>query len=852
MTNPSFFQKEGGQSFFGGEDTFFTKSEGHQNNNIVVQKKCDSCEEEDKVQKKEGLSVQRKAGDADATPPPAAEPAKAATASAAPAFHFIAEDNMMPEPGQMAKTAFMERLKTEIYETVNSALAGTPFSADNCPYIRASFAKHENSSPAQIEALIIRYCPAAAKASSAEDVIRQMKMQVYSAALQWAKSGGDLSAAEQMIGGIAGDIGNAVSSVASGINNAAGSMASGISNLLFKENAGGAATSQSPQAVMQSLGKGSSMDSGTKNKMEGAFDSNFSNVEIHTDSNAAQLSKDMNARAFAVGNHIAFAGGEYQPGTLMGDALMAHELAHTIQQSDGKVAGAQAKGTGYSALEEDADSTAVNVMSRLTGRKDGEFKGKVDKGLKTGLTISRCGSRNPPGKQDAATVKNAGIFEQYRDKQSDLITYLRSVPPKSLSNPDNVVLLGNLYTDLNSNDYWYAKTILENGNEPLWSTDLITERNKRGISGFNGNATTLAVSKGGRPIEAYFFPGKTDNRALIISGVHGSELSGIDVVRILIERLKQPGFTPYYSVMIVPRLFPDNAATAENRTNKKEDPDNDGNIGRVTPGQKDPQRQNPDLGKAYDPSTKKDKTGKDIEPENIVLMELIERFKPARIASVHGKHLSVKGQSGIYADPRTDSAGTALGTDSDKRLAVAMADKAAAGGARVPGNKLDGTKNAKYPQDKDFADVGNPQERVDKDGYSLGGWGSTAVCDIKRPEANRPAMRIITIEVMGDSVEDVAPKADQAKRQAELAAHADALQEIFLGNNEVEAPEDPCKIVPPATKPAADQVKVHIVTDTDTLGKIAKDNGTTVKKIQELNNMGSSTVIKKGQKLILP
>jgi hypothetical protein len=394
--NPPFFQKEGGKSFFGSEDTFFTKSEASQSNNLAVQKKCATCEEEDKVQKKEGLSVQKKAGDGDATPPPpppAAEPAKAATAPAA-AFHFIAEDNATPEKGQMAKAAFMDRLKAEICETVNSALSGTPFSADNCPYIRASFAKHEGSSPAQIEALIIRYCPAAAKASSAEDVIRQMKVKVYAAAVQWAKNGGDLSGAAQIFG-VAGDIGSAVSKAVSGIGDAASSIASGISNLFFKENAGGAASSQSPQAVMQSLGKGSSMDSGTKSKMEGAFESNFSNVEIHTDSNAAQLSKDMNARAFAVGNHIAFAGGEYQPGTLMGDALMAHELAHTIQQSDGRADGAQMKGSAYSALEEDADSTAINVMSKLTGNEDKEFKGKVNKGLKTGLTISRCESCSP-------------------------------------------------------------------------------------------------------------------------------------------------------------------------------------------------------------------------------------------------------------------------------------------------------------------------------------------------------------------------------------------------------------------------------------------------------------------------
>ena len=395
-TSP-FFQKKG-EVAVAGDDSFFNKSSGSQNNNnTAVQKKCATCDEEEKVQKKEGLSVQKKAGDGDATPPPppAAEPTKDATAPAASAFHFIAEDNATPEKGQMAKGAFMERLKSEVCETVDSALAGTPFSADNCPYIRASFAKHAGSSPAQIEALIIRYCPAAANASSAEAVIGQMKVRVYAAAVQWAKSGSDLSGAAQIFGGIASGIGDAVGSVASGISNAAGSIASGISNLFFKESAGGAVSSQSPETVMQSLGKGSSIDSGTKSKMEGAFDSNFSNVEIHTDSNAAQLSKSMNARAFAVGNHIAFAGGEYQPGTMMGDALMAHELAHTIQQNGG-LDQKNHEPSNTESLENDADHSAVEAVSSIWGKGNPDQKENIKPKVKKGLSISRCKSTPAP------------------------------------------------------------------------------------------------------------------------------------------------------------------------------------------------------------------------------------------------------------------------------------------------------------------------------------------------------------------------------------------------------------------------------------------------------------------------
>lgn len=373
----------------------YTSNHNSSNNNLTVQRKCTECEQEEKVQKKEESATQGQEADTPTKPPTAGNESFQNTTplnAIAPAENYIVEDNETPGSGQMRKTDFLNQLKNEICETVNSALAGTGFTSDNCPYIRASFDRYQHSSPAQLMAVIIRYCPSAASAQSAADLIQRMKTKVYSAALQWALKQSGLSGASQVLGGITSSISSAASSVVSGIS----SVASNIGSLFFKENQGGAKATQSPQGVMQSLGKGNSIESGTRSKMEGAFGNSFSDVEIHTDSNAAQMSKDMNARAFTVGNHIAFAGGEYQPGTLVGDALMAHELAHTIQQDQGKTNGAQMKsGSGYSALEEDADTTAVNVMMKLAGRDDLELKNKVTKGLKTGLSIQRCGPSSP-------------------------------------------------------------------------------------------------------------------------------------------------------------------------------------------------------------------------------------------------------------------------------------------------------------------------------------------------------------------------------------------------------------------------------------------------------------------------
>lgn len=65
---------------------------------------------------------------------------------------------------------------------------------------------------------------------------------------------------------------------------------------------------------------------------EPRFGHDFSRVQIHTDSRAATAAKDIQARAYTLGNSIAFGVGEYAPATEKGRRLLAHELTHTLQQ----------------------------------------------------------------------------------------------------------------------------------------------------------------------------------------------------------------------------------------------------------------------------------------------------------------------------------------------------------------------------------------------------------------------------------------------------------------------------------------------------------------------------------------
>jgi hypothetical protein len=67
--------------------------------------------------------------------------------------------------------------------------------------------------------------------------------------------------------------------------------------------------------------------------METRFGRDLSQVRIHTDPQAAESARQVDAQAYTVGPHIAFAEGFYRPASSSGQGLLAHELTHVLQQS---------------------------------------------------------------------------------------------------------------------------------------------------------------------------------------------------------------------------------------------------------------------------------------------------------------------------------------------------------------------------------------------------------------------------------------------------------------------------------------------------------------------------------------
>jgi hypothetical protein len=98
-------------------------------------------------------------------------------------------------------------------------------------------------------------------------------------------------------------------------------------------SAGGAAIGAAPRIVHDALRTpGEPLDAGARAFMEPRFGRDFGDVRVHADTRASDSARAVNAMAYTVGRDVVFAAGRYAPQTAAGRRLLAHELAHVVQQ----------------------------------------------------------------------------------------------------------------------------------------------------------------------------------------------------------------------------------------------------------------------------------------------------------------------------------------------------------------------------------------------------------------------------------------------------------------------------------------------------------------------------------------
>jgi hypothetical protein len=151
---------------------------------------------------------------------------------------------------------------------------------------------------------------------------------------------------------------------------------------------------------------GTPLPPGVRGDFETRFGHDFSRVRVHTDARAAQTADALSARAFTVGTDVVFANGEFRPSTSEGRRLLAHELAHVVQQGHAAtgVVQRQPASTGTATT----GTGPVEAISLQQQEKD-PVRQPVPEGLPSGVSIQR--------RQDARCGKEFVDAELYQDGQ---------------------------------------------------------------------------------------------------------------------------------------------------------------------------------------------------------------------------------------------------------------------------------------------------------------------------------------------------------------------------------------------------------------------------------------------------
>jgi len=163
------------------------------------------------------------------------------------------------------------------------------------------------------------------------------------------------------------------------------------------------ASAQAPQAVHDVLrSAGSPLDAATRAQMEPRFGHSFANVRVHADGRAAESAAAVGAHAYAVGSDVVFGAGKYAPWAADGRRLIAHELAHVVQQSGsaGTVMRAPLQ-VGRTDAPEEREAEAAAERVTAPGAASGAASGNVVSGRAAAPRLMRD-AEYPTAQQQAA------------------------------------------------------------------------------------------------------------------------------------------------------------------------------------------------------------------------------------------------------------------------------------------------------------------------------------------------------------------------------------------------------------------------------------------------------------------
>jgi hypothetical protein len=158
-----------------------------------------------------------------------------------------------------------------------------------------------------------------------------------------------------------------------------------------------------PTVERAAASTGAPLSAPMRRRVERLTGANLSGVRVHEGGASQQASNAVGALAYTQGNDIHFAAGQYRPGTVDGDRLIAHELAHVVQQQGGRDAAPQQKSA--TALSQPGDPAEVEADrladAAVAGGADGNTDSNADSNRRAMAlsaappTIARKETREP-------------------------------------------------------------------------------------------------------------------------------------------------------------------------------------------------------------------------------------------------------------------------------------------------------------------------------------------------------------------------------------------------------------------------------------------------------------------------
>jgi hypothetical protein len=189
----------------------------------------------------------------------------------------------------------------------------------------------------------------------------------------------------------------------------------------------------------------------------------FSQVRVHADDRAADSANAVDALAYTVGTHIAFASGQYAPNDTAGRRLLAHELAHVVQQTGDPPAGHQSS-------VDSAESEAARVAERA-GSRDVRGASAVTAGSRVHAGLLQ---RQPAKKtlDASATAIVAQAQDETKTREERAVAAVRSIVSQYYA-ADAPLVSDVVYDDAKAGSGVHVEQKFAAGSKPADSTGVI-------------------------------------------------------------------------------------------------------------------------------------------------------------------------------------------------------------------------------------------------------------------------------------------------------------------------------------------------------------------------------------------